>query len=414
MKKITLILIGIGLRLCMAQTALSLEACEKLFLEKNLLLLAEQYNISASRAAVIQAKIWELPYASTELNLINPQDRRVLDIGGRGQKVLAVEQLIYLGGKKKLEVSLAESNVVVAEQMYEELLYNLRFRLRQSFYELYFNQLKIEGIQKRLANIDTLTQAYRVQEEKGNVSLKDVVRLQSLALNFKSAMLEIQQNSLEHQQNLRILLNQDTLIKPVIAEDYIKAKLNRSVDLNLTQLYEQATQNNPEYLIYDKLIKAREWNVKWQKSLAKPDLVAGAGYDQRGGAFSNQINLTLAMPLHVWNKNKGNIALAEAELMQVNMQKSQKMTELTAQIKAEYDNILLHKQQYIESINTFQNVESVYEGMFQNFRKGNISLIEFTDFMESYNESTLYLNDIKKQLITSMLELNFLVNQEVL
>lgn len=414
MKKITLILIGIGLRLCMAQTALSLEACEKLFLEKNLLLLAEQYNISASRAAVIQAKIWELPYASTELNLINPQDRRVLDIGGRGQKVLAVEQLIYLGGKKKLEVSLAESNVAVAEQMYEELLYNLRFRLRQSFYELYFNQLKIEGIQKRLANIDTLTQAYRVQEEKGNVSLKDVVRLQSLALNFKSAMLEIQQNSLEHQQNLRILLNQDTLIKPVIAEDYIKAKLNRSVDLNLTQLYEQATQNNPEYLIYDKLIKAREWNVKWQKSLAKPDLVAGAGYDQRGGAFSNQINLTLAMPLPVWNKNKGNIALAEAELMQVNMQKSQKMTELTAQIKAEYDNILLHKQQYIESINTFQNVESVYEGMFQNFRKGNISLIEFTDFMESYNESTLYLNDIKKQLITSILELNFLVNQEVL
>ena len=33
------------------------------------------------------------------------------------------------------------------------------------------------------------------------------------------------------------------------------------------------------------------------------------------------------------------------------------------------------------------NLEVVYKGMQDNFRKGNVSLIEFTDFSDSYNES---------------------------
>ena len=75
-------------------------------------LLAEQYNIEASKAAVIQAKIWEQPFFSGEFNAINPQNNRVFDIGAKGQKALAIDQLIYLGGKRTVMVSLPIYSVI--------------------------------------------------------------------------------------------------------------------------------------------------------------------------------------------------------------------------------------------------------------------------------------------------------------
>ena len=42
------------------------------------------------------------------------------------------------------------------------------------------------------------------------------------------------------------------------------------------------------------------------------------------------------------------------------------------------------------------NLDTVYQGVYNNFIKRNISLLEFTDFLESYNESMISINNIKK------------------
>ena len=88
-----------------AQQALSLEDCEKLFVKNNLLLIAEQYNIAAAKAAIIQAKIWQQPYLSGEFNMVNPDAKRAFDVGKNGEMAFAIQQLNYIGGKKKNEVA---------------------------------------------------------------------------------------------------------------------------------------------------------------------------------------------------------------------------------------------------------------------------------------------------------------------
>ena len=59
------------------------------------------------------------------------------------------------------------------------------------------------------------------------------------------------------------------------------------------------------------------------------------------------------------------------------------------------------------------NLEVVYKGMQDNFRKGNVSLIEFTDFSDSYNESVLQMNEMKKQIMISAEELNRLTKNQI-
>jgi cobalt-zinc-cadmium efflux system outer membrane protein len=48
-----------------------------------------------------------------------------------------------------------------------------------------------------------------------------------------------------------------------------------------------------------------------------------------------------------------------------------------------------------------------------NFKKQNITILEFTDFMESYNQSIQNFNEINKVLILSSEELNKALNKQV-
>lgn len=62
----------------------------------------------------IQARIWDNPTITAELNAYNPDRDKLFDIGKEGQKSFGVEQLIYLGGKKRNEIKLAQTNEQLA------------------------------------------------------------------------------------------------------------------------------------------------------------------------------------------------------------------------------------------------------------------------------------------------------------
>lgn len=396
-----------------SQVPKNLGQCEDLFLSNNLSLLAEQYNIEIAKAGVIQAKIWERPYLEAEINAINPSQGRVFDAGVNGQKQLAISQLIYLGGKKKKEVNWAESNVGLAELEFEQVTRNLKFEIRKNFYDLYFNQLKVKNIQTQIANIDTLINNYTVQSNKGNVPLKDVVRLQSLTLSLKRDLLDIQQNIGNDQAVLKILTNSPDEIIAIVDKENIDTKLQSELSLKETEIQKIALANNTEIIAANKKIENQHLMVAWQKALTVPDLNLGASYDQRGGAFNNQVNLTMGIAIPFWNNNKGNIKIAEREIDQFVAQKDQAGLELRSQITNALMSFSTQQKQYLDASNGFQNFDKVYVGILKNFQQRNISLIEFTDFMESYNQSIMYINDIKKQLIINGETINYLSNQNI-
>ena len=282
-----------------AQTALSIKDCENLFQKNNLQLLSEQYNIAGSKAAVIQARIWEQPYVSGEINFYNPNNKQVFDIGKKGQKALAIQQLIYMGGKKKSEIEFAQSNVQLAELQYEELLRNLSYQLKSSFYEVYFGQLKIKQLEKQITQLDELIKAYAVQANKGNVALKEVVRLESLALSLRNDINDIQKTVFSFQENLQILTNTNENIIAIGNESTLNQQMLVPSIFTLSQLQEKAIEKNPNYLKATKQKEQDEINLRWQKAIAKPDLTLGGTYDQSGGAFSNQVTLTFGMSLKI-------------------------------------------------------------------------------------------------------------------
>ena len=397
-----------------AQQAFTIEECENQFLKNNLLLVAEQFNVDASKAAIIQAKVWDNPYVSSEINLYNPNNQQYFDVGTAGQKAFAIQQLIYLSGKRRNEIALAKTNSAMAQLQFEDALRNLRASLKQSFYTIYFDSRKIDITSKQLSNLDSVIQAYSGQAIKGNVPMKDLVRLQSLYFNLKNDKTILVQNLTDEMQKLKVLTGQSTDIVPVISNlnKYFSSK--KIETLSEDSLIKMAAENRPDYLIALKNIESNEFNLRLQKAIARPDLTLGTAYDQRGGAFNNQINLTFGMPLPVWNKNKGNIKIAEIQVKQAKTLENYALLQLKNEVSATY-------KKWIEANNNYQfltksntaSFEQVYQGVMYNFKKQNITILEFTDFMESYNQSIQNFNEINKVLILSSEELNKALNKQV-
>ncbi|MFC7348001.1 TolC family protein [Chryseobacterium zhengzhouense] len=395
-----------------AQQQMSLLECENAFQQNNLQLLAEQYNISMADADILQAKIWELPQMSGYINGYNPEDKRFLDAGRA--KGIEVTQLIYMGGKKKNEIAFAKSNKELAQLQFSQLLVELRTQLHTNYYNLYYEKLKLENVNKQLGYMNDLLKAYKVQSAKGNVSLKDEVRLQSIVIQLNNDKVQINKNLLEFKQALKVLTGISEGVEPQISEEEAKDVLAAQPFGDEAELKRKALENNADYLFILKLIDNSKLYAQWQKSLNVPDLNVGMEYDQASGTFNNEINLKVGIPIPLWKSNKGNVERANHAIKQ--NQKNAEFQKLDLETKVE-SAFQIWKSQYeqlaeIKSTD-LDNLDLVYNGMLKNFRNGNISLIEFTDFMESYRQTALQIYDMKNELMQSAEQLNQLVQTKI-
>ena len=408
-----MILVGILVSAGMfAQQRITLNVAEDSFVKNNLQLLAQQYNISLADADIMQSKIWDLPQASFEANAYNPENKKIFDLGP--SKSFAVQQLFVLGGRRKNEVEFAKSNKDLAKLQLQQLLVQLRTQLRESFYSIYFDEKNLSSIDKQLNFITDLVTAYKVQTAKGNIALKDEVRLQAIVLDLNNEKLQIRNSISTEVQNLHTLTGISGDILPDVSPDEVSEILKKQPLNSLSEIRQKALENNADYLYAGKSIESNTSYYKWQKSLNTPDVTGGLQWNQNSGIYKNEVNFTVGIPIPLWKQNAGNVKKAKALIDQSQKNSEGKKLEIENSVTAAYQTWQNNYNLYfsIEQID-INNLNAVYKGMQDNFKKGNVSLIDFTDFTNSYKETTLKLNEMQKQVVMSAEELNQLVQTPI-
>lgn len=393
------------------QTSMNLDDAEKLFLKNNLFLLAQQYNISAKQALIIQAKAYPNPTFNLDLNVYDPQNHKTFHIDSTGQKAFQIQQLILLGGKHKTEIDIAKQNKILAESEFSELLRNLQVQLHKTFYSINEHMIVVDNYQKQLQILDTIIDAYKIQVEKGNLPLKDIIRLKSVYIKINNNKSELASDYNEEQKQIKLLLqiNQDVI--PLITNDSYKPY----TDLKpLPELQTLAATNRPDLKIADETAIIAALNLKLEKKQVIPDIAVNASYDQRGGAFKNQINAGITMPLPVLNTNRGNIKAAQYDKKAMDLYVQEKKLEVELDVQQAWQNMQRSIVEY-QKVNTMFNEEFmlVNKGVNDNFLKKNITILEFVDFVEAYNESLAEFERIKTQLATSAAEINYVTATKV-
>lgn len=397
--------------LCQDTLALTLPQADSLFLASNLTLLSQQYNIEAQEALVLQAKAYPNPIFTAEVNAIDPENNKTFHVDNTGEKAFGLEQLIILGGKRKVSIEIAKQNKVLAESEFSDLLRNLQLQLRNCFFGLYQQRSVLEKFNKQLQLLDTLIASYDVQARRGNVPMKDVIRLKSVYLKINNEKAAVASLHIEETKKIQLLLQSTRYIFPVVQDSYFD---RFSIVKPYEELLEAAIENRPDLKIAVEQTDISLLNVKLQRKLTIPDVALSAAYDQRGGAFVNQMNAGLSIPLPLWNLNRGNRKAAEFYHKSTMSFQQQSRLMVETDVQGAWQNLIRSLNEYIKikSIYT-EDFDEVFRGVNANFKRRNITILEFVDFFEAYNESLTEFARVKTQLAIATGQINYVTGSKI-
>jgi outer membrane protein, heavy metal efflux system len=392
---------------------ITLPEAEKQFLDRNLQLLAEKYNVSIARAQIIQAKLYNNPNLQLSGNFYNPTRKKFFDLGNNtGQYDVVLSQMVSLAGKRNKQVKAAQTNAAMAENQFFDLLRTLRFTLRSDFYQAYYLQNSLNAYTEQIASLEKMDATYKDLQIKGLVTLKDAVRLRSLLYSLKAEKTSMQNQVSDLESEIQLLLGNN--------KSWYALDMPADAITNIPAVKQTPLQNlvDSAYLNRQDLAFARnnqlynEQNYKLQKAMAVPDLTIGGEFDKRGSFVDNATFLNVGIDLPFFNRNQGNIKAAKFSVEQTKLQLQQQQLTVENEVQTAYTKAV-NTDKMLESVDPGfrKDFEQLLRNINDNFMKKNISLLELTDFYDSYKENLLQLNQLQNDRMQAIETLNFAVGK---
>ncbi len=395
---------------------ITLPEAEQQFSKINFSLLAQKFNIEASKAQIIQAQLLPNPTINLEQTVIPTANVANSEtIGAFGQRAIQIQQLILIGGKRNKQIEVAKIGAEMSEYQFRELMRELVFQLRSNFYSIHYLQKTLGIYTQEIQNITRLVKAYQEQVDKGNIPVKEVIRLESFLITLQTEETNIKNQIIDNESIIKVLLADTSpkFIQPVANDDALDGLNVQS--LKLADLLSDASENRPDRKLQETSIRMASANLALQKAFAKPDITVGYSYDRAGSYVNNYHALTVSMGLPFFNKNQGNIKAAEYQIQGNKQYLAQAANQVDNEIFQAFTKAQLSEDLYRKMDKGFlPKFEKLIQGVVENYQKRNLTLIEFTDFLESYKSSFTQINSLQNDRIQAFEYLNFVVGKRVI
>jgi cobalt-zinc-cadmium efflux system outer membrane protein len=403
---------------------LTLVQAEELFKKHNINLLTAQLGISESQAQQIQAQLRPNPTIYAEIMPYNNGTayasgatdagrQRFLPLGSNNsEQVLQVQQLLLLAGKRDKQLALARTNTEIARDRFFDVVRTLTYQLRSTFYTLYYNQQSVAVYDQEMEALRQTVTLFQQQYDKGNVPLKDLARLKAYLFNLTSERQQLLLQLTNAQADMAVLLNINpaTLVRPLVSTS--DTANYHPASLSINDLYTLAEQNRFDLKAYTDQANLEQQNLALQKAIAVPDLTVQGSYDRNGSFGQNYLGVGVGIPIPVANKNQGNIQAAK-----IRIQSSQQVVlaynlQVRSEVQRAYAKTLQIDQLYRTFDNQFNEAFArLIQGVTESYRKQNLSVIEFLDFLDSYKNSQIQYRQLQNNRMQSLEELQFAVGK---
>lgn len=386
---------------------LSIDSLDRMFLQNNLQLLAQRYNIDAQKALEAQAKIYPNPNVQFSTLLYNTQTKNWLPFGNNGEVTAQLSQEILLAGKRNKQVKMAQANTQLTQLQFIDLLQTLKYTLHTDFYTVYYLHQSASVYTDEINSLQTLTNGFETQLTQGNVSQKEALRVKAQLYSLQSEYNDLTNQINDAESEMRIILHTaQVFVLPVVDEQRVNNL--SSGQYALQTIVDSAMQNHPDLKIAKLNTQINQLNYNYQKSLAVPDLTLMAGYDQQSNVVKNFTSIGVGIDLPFFNRNQGNIRSAkfQEQMAQVNEQN----TEATVQENiyneltkaATYDKLFRSRDPHFDG-----SFKTMQQATLASYRQRNISLLDFLDFYDAYKDNVLQINNLQINRMAAFEAINF-------
>jgi outer membrane protein, heavy metal efflux system len=398
---------------------ITLQQADSIFVQQNLTLLSEKCSIEASKAQIIQARLFKNITIAANQNVINTEyktngGRKWFDFTDKGETSVQLQKLFLLAGKRNKQIKLAELNASKEEQIYFDLLRTLKFSLRSGFYNIYYLKQIINVYDKEIASMNKLIKAYQGQFDKGYISKKELLRLKSSLFTLENEKIGFTTQLISSQTDFNVLMHTSNIYYSSQPDTSFLNKLTTE-NLKLQALIDTAYQHRYDLKVAQSDLNISQMNLSFQKALAVPDLTLSTGWDRNGSYVHNYNFVGIQIDLPFFNRNQGNIKSAKSTVEGSKFKLLGAENQLKTDVISAYANAVETNSLYKKFDSRFiADLGGLNEEMIKNFEKKNIGLIEFLDYYDAYKENAVQLNNLLYNRINAFENINFSIGKDII
>jgi cobalt-zinc-cadmium efflux system outer membrane protein len=398
---------------------ISLQQADSIFIVRNLSLLSEKCNVDASKAQIIQAKLFQNPSVTINQNIVNTEYKtngghKWFDYTNKGETSIQIDKLFLLAGKRNKQIKLAELTAGKEGHLYFDLVRTLKYSLHSSFFDIYYINRILEVYDMEIASLTKLISVSEDQYKKEYISKKELLRLKATLFSLENEKLDYTSQLITILADLNLLMHTSNIF--YLPQPNLIVFNNFSADnLKLQSLIDTALISRYDLKMAQSDLNISQMNLAYQKAMAIPDITISGGWDRNGSYVHNYNYIGLQTALPLFNRNQGNIksAIFIAESSKYNLESAE--DQVKADVVSAYANALETNRLYERFDKQFINdLDMLAREMLKNFEKRNISLIEFIDYFDAYKQNAVQFNKLLYNRISAIENINYSVGKEVI
>ena len=388
---------------------ITIREADSIFIARNLQLLAQKYNVSATKALIIQARLYPNPVINFEQGAYNPQTKKWFEQDfPNGEQAYQVSQMIVMSRKIKKQTNIAETNFKLTEDNLLDLLRSLKLALHSSYYNIYYLQQTARVYDEEILSLKMIVAAYNQVKGKGYVSEADIVQVQAQLYSLKNEYQTLVDNINDLQSQARLLLqvSATTYLQPLVNPAIVKTD---PLSVTLNALLDSAYVNRADLVIAKDNLLLSKQSYSLQKALAIPDFTAGIGVDRHGSYVTNFNAINIGFTIPIFNRNQGNIKNARILMDFNNTQLQLTKRILDEQVVRGFQKAIDADRLYKEIDPAFAaNFDTLANEMLKSYMKRIVNLINFLTFYDAYKQNIVQLNSILFNKVNALENLNYL------
>ncbi len=363
-----------------AGSILSVEDAEKTLLANNIEIQMRRKDLMQSEAEVVGSKL-----------LPNPEVKYLYESMGSGQNdkeiTYSVVQPVDFAGKRSKRIETAEKRRDAQTLFFEYGVINTLTQMKQLYYR---NLLIMENIKAITGIIEMAEESERktaARVKAGDASEAELMKLSSEKRKFVRLRDALTTDLRGEMKKLALMLN--------LPEGDLALENNfeyRHHSLILDKDAEKAIADRADIKGQSTLVSAADVSIALSKREAIPSIGVEAGYKRWAGGFDGFI-FGLAIPLPIFDRNQGRIAIASAE-----RDKQRLNYELLKKHAASEISILQEKISYLQArIREVKGQLDVTKEITKiahiAYEEGEASLIDLLDAVRSEKELVMEYNN---------------------
>lgn len=396
--------------------SLTIDSAESRFLKANYLLIAQRYQVEATKALVLQARLWPNPNITGSILIHNTKEGRnkILDFSTTGEQSYQIGQLINIAGKQRNQIQVAKLNTLVAEDQFYDLIRTLKLQLRTDFYTIYYDQQSLGIYDQEIKALTQTINAYQQLVKQGFIAKKEILRIQAQLYALQNELIALKAQIAQTESDLNILLAEnDHFFMPQVDTSRLEKLSARS--FSIQALNDTALANRYDLKSAAANLESSRYGLKLQRSLAVPNPTIGYSFDRNGSYVYSSRFLSLGIDIPIFNRNQGNIQNARFAIQNNEAQLSNQQKVVLGDVFKAY-NAAIENERLAQGFDpSFAgNYTTLVQEVLKNYQIRNIGLLDFLNYYDSYKQNVLQSNTLRLNRILAYEQINFAIGKDII